>query len=724
MQWKSNQTIWHDDYDYDGDNQGWDDDLYNEDGTLKSAGESYGRAFDYTRKINNVGKSYVNSAVSASSKWMGRYANSDSTWYYNNSAQSDEQKLQREMSKELKSIARAVNAVRNVYGSAKEQNLKVKWSEGHESNSLVANNTIIVSPDPLHEDHTAKPDWSKDKRRDVVIGSALTVVGMKRMSTPMAVKKIITALQADSVKIQNATPLVGLEEDSIEIQNNDLVRALAINLWRAVEQDAARSEIMYEYRGSAPYFAANQLYNTDDKFRQEIQDIAAKYSGDLSGVDPSELSGISIEAAKLINWNINNSLIQEYQVQPDNNQFGEAVNEIMADLSQAVKSKSTTERWTACYNAGAKLSQLEPNQPAPDSPQPQQGDADGDGNDEQVAFGKPDNSKQPADTQPAPDAKTVPKKKIQDLLDKSLEDSFKEVPNGPRVGGEQDTENIDDDWADGLTEASTNVVFERSYSKDASGWAKQELQSLREKNRALFQRISKRLDPISEMQVLPEHGLRSGKLTTSKIWKVTTDAVDNDRVFQRKTINGVSRNLHIGILLDFSSSMCGNEDTVQRKIAVLLSDLLNRYENIKVEIYGHQGSESRNLVTKFEDELAVMNHRCRGGTDEGSAYAYCAKDIAQSADRKARKILFAIGDGHTNRDRVKNAVDLAKKVGVETVDILINEDPTHKEIAEKAYGEGQVVLVNPHSAELEFDILSTVTPWLTRLMERMRRQIL
>lgn len=714
--WKSGQTIWHDDYDYDNDNYGWDDDLYNEDGTLKSAGESYGRAFDYTRKIYNAGKSYVNSAVSASSKWMGRYAQSDSTWYYNNSAFSDEQKLQREMSKELKSIARAVNAVRNVYGSAKEQNLKVKWSEGNESNSLVANNTIIVSPDPLHEDHTAKPDWSKDKRRDVVIGSALTVVGMKRMSTPMAVKKIITALQADSVKIENTNALVGLEEDSIEIQNSDLVRALAISLWRAVEQDAARSEIMYEYRGSAPYFAANQLYNTDDAFRQEIQDIATKYSGDLSGADPSDLSGISIEAAKLINWNINNSLIQEYQVQPDNNQFGEAVNEIMNDLSQAAKSKSTTERWTACYNAGAKLSQLEPNAPsaAPDSPQPQQGDGEGE------AQGK---SAQPSDGE-SPDAKMVPKKKIQDLLDKSLEDGFKEVPNGPRVNGEQDTENIDDDWADGLTEASTNVVFQNAYSKDASNWAKQGLQEVREKNRALFQRISKRLDPISEMQVLPEHGLRSGKLTTSKIWKVTTDAVDNDRVFQRKTINGVSRNLHIGILLDFSSSMCGNEDTVQRKIAVLLSDLLNRYENIKVEIYGHQGCESRNVVTKFEDELAVMNHSCRGGTDEGSAYAYCAKDIAQSADRKARKILFAIGDGHTNRDRVKNAVDLAKKVGVETVDILINDDPSHKEIAEKAYGEGQVVLVDPHSSELEFDILSTVTPWLTRLMERMRKQIL
>jgi hypothetical protein len=236
----------------------------------------------------------------------------------------------------------------------------------------------------------------------------------------------------------------------------------------------------------------------------------------------------------------------------------------------------------------------------------------------------------------------------------------------------------------------------------------------------MFQAMVRKLDPISELQVLPEHGLRSGKLSTPKLWKVTTNSIDSDRIFSRKIVTGVSRKLHIGILLDFSWSMQG-EDHAQKKVAVLLHDLMERYDDITVEFYGHQGDEEYNRVTKFEDIESVVEHRISGMTDEGSAYAFCAKQIINNAHPKARKILFAIGDGQTNPERVKNAVDLSKKIGIETVDILISEHEESKEIAESSYGVGQVVVVQP-SSDLEDQMMRVLSPWLCRLMSKLRKQ--
>lgn len=672
-------TIWREDTDY------WNHDLddYDMDGNLKSSVDNYNDSSTYSSRIYDYGKKVYNTATSASARWVDKYSSTYDSWRYKDLG--EEERKQKELNKELRTIARAVNSVRNTSGKSRERNLKVVWAKEGQHNSVVADSNIYLSPDPLSDEHTLRPDWDKAKRRDSVIGDSLTVVGMKRQSTPMAVKKIMKTLELVKVKF-DGMGLVGID-DSVEIENSDLLRSLGVSVFKSVEQDSARTAILKEYRGSAPYFASNQLYNASDEAKKKVEEKVAKFSGDVDSMSDEDKQGISLAATALVNWNINNSLIPDNQISIPDNSFGSAIHDAMEILSQTENSKNTAERWTTSYEAASHLAALEPTS----------GQENEDGED---------------------GTSKVPSSDLNDLLNNNMENMFNEVSNVDDVSGEQETENIEDESAEGLTEASTNC---RMSSEKSNGEASERLNRIREDNKPMLMAMAKKLDPISELQVLPEHGLRSGKLSASKLWKVTTNMIDSDRVFHRKVVTGVSRKLHIGVLLDYSYSM-QSKDLSQKKVAVLMHDLLNRYSDITVEFYGHQGDEYNNKITKFEDIGAVVNHSIDDGTEEGSAYAFCAKQILNNAEIKSRKVLFAIGDGETNTDNVKRAVDLARKVGIETVDILINHNVERaQETAEECFGKGQVVAVSPHQ-NLEEQISRVLGPWLFRLMSKMRKQ--
>jgi hypothetical protein len=245
---------------------------------------------------------------------------------------------------------------------------------------------------------------------------------------------------------------------------------------------------------------------------------------------------------------------------------------------------------------------------------------------------------------------------------------------------------------------------------------------MRQLNKPLLESLKRRLLPIAENRILEEHGLRSGRLSHNALWKVGTDLVDNDRVFHRTLTLGFNQEMTLVLLIDFSGSMTRIIGDAQR-VGVLIHDALQEFPQVRFELWGHEGSMGYNNIYKFEDVGAFASHNTGGGTDEGGAYACVSKEIIKTSKPRDRKVLMAIGDGSTDREKVSNAVNLAKRGGVETLDLLIGGE-YHRADAEAAYGKGNVILIgDKYDAQIDNEILQVVQPWLVSAISKLCKQV-
>lgn len=709
-----------DDYGYSGyssQDMMYDFEEYDADGNLKSAEMHY----------KGTPVSYGTYNSSASSRWSSRFSSYDGGYY---SSLQGEDREKAKYNKELKTVARSVNAVRSVSGKLKrEKDLAVKWAKSGLKNNITGRSEIYLSPDPLSDEHTLKKDWTEDQRRDVVIGEALTLVGMKRLTTPIVAKKILDQLEDDEKWLMYEIDYPRYQRTH-KIATKDLLRrSIASILWKAVEQDAARSEVLKEYRGSRPYFAAAQAYYSDDSIKSGL---TSKIS-DLDGVelDDPKLQGASILAAELLAWNINHSLNQAEVIEPpEEGALYTHCEEAINLLVEAAQNPKTKERFNYALQAAEVLMQLEPNLQDPPQPQgqPCENGDDGDGEEEQEIDHSQDN----------PDLRNKIKEALKKKLNGEQNTAFGKSDNDTGVEGSQQVENVDDDNVDGLTEGA----WETEYVEGNLATLKTKpsklrilyeheperlLAELRKENASALARIRRKLDPISKRNFLPEHGLRRGRLTGSSLWKATTEMPDNDRIFHRKTVQGIDRDLTIGLMLDYSMSMYGPEIKAAKRICLLIKDALAEFPNVKVELFGHQYcSGEKNSVYHFEDDLTMVGIHPNGGTNEGSAYARCAKELINMTHSSSRKILFAIGDGCTGEDDLRRSVKLASEAGLETVDVLLHKrhpenDWFYNNVCD-IFGEANTTCVNPNSEDLGEQIISIVEPWLVRLMSRLQRQ--
>lgn len=711
----------------------YDLDDFDEDGNLKSA-ESYYKPKGTTYASYG---SYGNTSSSASSRWTSRFSSYDGGYY---SSLSDENKEKARMDKELKTVARSVNSVRSVQGKLKrEQDLIVRWSQGDNENNVRGKNEIHLSPDPLVDDVNLKNDWTIDQRRDVVIGEALALVGMKRLTTPIVAKRILEDLNSIECHIGNE---LKWDYTISETTDHALVKALAGKLWKAIEQDAARATILAEYRGSKPYFAAAQTYYSDDTVKEGINELVQQQEGfDLAD---EQRVGSAITAGSMLSWNINHSLNPADSITPPDGTFADTCEAAMEYLAQAVTSVKTTERFDLAVKAAKVLASLEPKRENPARPPDPSKDDEG----------------QQPDDQETKLRKKILKELLEDKKDGTYNSSFGRPSNKSGAKGSQETSNISDDSADGLTEASRYTEFSRVTGNGrATAETKQKLEKYRNLNRLALARLKKKLDPISRRSYLPEHGLRRGRLTNSALWKATVEMPDNDRIFHRKTLQGIDRMLSIGLLVDFSGSMNGAAIRAAKRVTVLLHDALKEYPNVDLQIFSHQGSNYNNTIRHFETIEGFMAHRTGGGTDEGSAYARCAKEMMSICPKGSRKILFALGDGLSNAEEITNAVNLARDAAIETVDILLHDirynayygsaEERLRQVS-KLYGESCASVIpftdNRHEeinpdwnddykehvrknnedvakyGNLTQQLTNVLEPWLTRLLNRIQRQ--
>ena len=726
----------------------YDSDLYDSDGNLKSSEDFYRNSNQSSWSYGGYGQT----SYSASSRWSGRYSTYDSSYL----DRLDGEELRNDkMKKELRTIGRSVNAIRSVSGKLKrEQNLTVKWSEnGYAQNNISGRSEIHLSPNPLMDSSTLKPDWSADQRRDVVIGEALTLVGQKRLCTPIVAKKIIEELEKDKRILCYERDYEEWDDPNRQATFKMLRRGIAGLLWKAIEQDAARAEVLKEYRGSRDYFSAAQVYYSSDKLKESI---TSKIEGVLGWNNETEkMIGASITAAQMLAWNINHSLdpakvIKEPQgVQWEGN-FIDAAEEAMSSLAEAAKNPKTAERHKLTMEAAEILITLEPEIEAPPS---------GGGRCEEGENEDDDQGQQQAENQ----QKTENEKKVRDrILDDLLsqqqngeqETSFGTVANQESISGQVRVEDIEDETSSGLTEAGQYTEFSvaENLTQAREGlkeWAFHQhflrevpdgigpLQHLRDLMAEARTRLMRKLNPIAQRNYLPEHGRRTGRLTRSALWKATTNLSDNDRVFHRKVLQGIDRNMTIGVLIDFSGSM-GSCLTTAKALALLIKDSLSLFENVDVQIYGHHGGGvhshnslwGMNQIIQFMDDETLAYSYGGGGTNEGSAYARVAREMMQQSSKSSRKVLFAIGDGATGRDCIVNAVKLAQEVGIETVDIFMGGSKSTldylQEEQENIYGKGQVACVTQQDSDalgtVQEQVIRVVEPWLLRLLSKLQKQ--
>lgn len=695
----------------------YDFEEYDADGNLKSAENIY---------KSSAPASYGTYNKSASSRWTSRFSSYDGGYY---SSLNEEQREKAKYTKELKTVARSVNAVRSVSGKLKrEQDLTVKWAKAGLRNNITGRSEIYLSPDPLSDQHTLKKDWTEDQRRDVVIGEALTLVGMKRLTTPIVAKKIMDQLEDDHRKLEYEIDYPRYQRIHNVPTKKLLRRSLASILWKAVEQDAARSEVLKEYRGSRPYFAAAQAYYSADSIKSDLTDKVSELEG-IELNDP-KLQGASILAAEMLAWNINHSLNQAEVIEPpEEGAFYTHCEEAMNSLVEAAQNPKTKQRFDLALQAAEALMELEPNLQDPPQSQgkPCENGDDGEGEEGQETDHSKDN----------PDLRNEIKRSLQKKLNGEQNTAFGKSDNDVGASGSQQVEQVEDDNVDGLTEGAWHTEYiegtlaqirakpQRLYIVTHYD-AEEMLAEFRKENAPALARIRRKLDPVSQRNYLPEHGLRRGRLTGSSLWKATTEMPDNDRIFHRKTVQGIDRDLVIGLMLDYSGSMYGNEIRVAKRICLLIKDALADFPNVQVELFGHQDCGEKNNVFHFEEDLAMVGLRTNGGTNEGSAYARCAKELINMTHSSSRKILFAIGDGCTGEADLKRSVKLASEAGLETVDILLHhrdqeEDWFFKHVS-SIFGEANTTCVSPRSENLEDQILSIIEPWLVRLMSRLQRQ--
>lgn len=688
---------------------------------------TYQRSFfddDYETTYKKVG--------AASSRWRDYYSGygggflSKTYSSFSRKDLSQEDRNREFLKTELKQIARTVNAVRNSKGAlSREKNLIVAWGSGDisnkEHNNINNSSKIFLSSDPLLIEGI-KDDWTLDQKRDSVIGEALTLTAMKRTIQPVHAKKlhqdVFSEIRCETdyneEQLLVVKPTLLSNESETDIFRT---RLIAKKVWESLETFKAQYDLLQDYKGCRDYFNAFLAFHSSKEYGAKLK----KYFDVLDG---EEIRLSSIQGAEILCWNINHHSFMSEQVIPPDGEVAEILAEAYELLMDGLEERSTIKRWELAVDVARVLKEL---------------DKDQDQEPEELALQL--NSLLNAQSGTA------------GRLFGGLVDSATNVGDGIEI----EVDNIEPDGFGGMgfSDVSEGAVLTELYGHElAQGIGLEGHQGERKqnhpwipdlyhytKNTRLVQyrqeiapylrSMRNAVAPYAEHTVLPEYGLRKGKISGRNLWKVPTALPDNDRIFRKDQIQGVTRDVTIALLLDYSGSTNGQIIYAEKAIAVLMNDLCLDYPQIDLRFYSHF-SGYKNLIRRYDEIAGLLMYDCAGGTNEGTALGLVGKNVFETAPKQNRKIIFSIGDGYSNTHEIKRSVDVCRAAGIEIYNILISDD---LDDAEYAYGKGYVL----NTPQIKYDfppntsydekrkklgslqteaILTSIRPWLVRVFSR------
>jgi len=657
-------------------------------------------------------EAYDGSGYSASSS-LSNYFGGTSYSRRTDVRDTEESKQQQDLARALKSVARSCNAIRATVGRGKDLSLKVKWSNGCESNNVKQNDTIVLSPDTILQKQV-KENWNEGKRSDALVGDALTAAAQKRTVTPSVVAEALVAAESDP--------------DA----------ATARILWSAIETDAAQQALLNDYRGAAVYFAASSAFHSSDEYRTTVEQA---FKNDR--IRKSEAATVALA------WNI------LHQKKLD---LAEDVKEATSTaLREFASAKNCRERWQASLRAVKLLRGLDseqqqeqsqtPPQPSPNPSEDQQGEGGGQGEPQQDTDGDTPSPSSNSDSSSDPLKNAGGQIGVSSLLG-----DLERNKTGAMADSAQNVEEIAEEDEDVNTSNAhleeearhTRLYDEQVMGADYAAAIAPATKALLAGYGNVVRRLSALADLFSTVNTCESYGRRSGQLDESKLWSVPSG---ESNVFFRRDEAGEKREVAIAVLVDLSgSTSCGRDtdgphgwaastdtsisqsqreeaakepriSTSLKRAAVILSEALRASDSnhgVRVHTYGHCSGR----VDYYGQTSNVVQGDHRGGTDESGALARTVVHLRETDTRDCRKIVVCVGDGQTDTDYLRQTVEAATRAGVEVYSVIVHANGRRNQTklhGEKAFGKSRFCAL----AESDQGKLPTVlTSFVTRVLSK------
>lgn len=563
-----------------------------------------------------------------------------------------------------------------------DNRVSVRWSNGSDVNRIEgeSSRTIFLSPDELVSSDSRKVS---DDVLDAMTGKVYLASTLRETVDPEAY----------------------LLAQAWRSHGKDPVSKNSVSLWESLETSIARSKILEDWAGFAPYIAEDARKSAATK--KQVQGF----------IDESVMAPNIDAVTTALSWNILNP--NDHVEIP--NCYEECIkiaDEVMANDFAA------NERFDVCNSLVSRMNEV----------LKQENDGEGNDQDESESrSGEDDSDKSKGGKDGKDDSDKGKDRKGKDGKGKDGKGDTPKVCDGSLLGDKvenktdktlseqeaSDPSKSDEEKGEirvsapsGMDDMGKNVrVVKESGKGMASPYSeivsqhKKEIASIR--SSLMFRKTQ---------ATMVSYGHRSGDIDENSLFKVR---MDDDRVMTR-TDSIDSKRIAICLLVDESGSMnCSEYGKTYyeqaRNVAIVLAEGLKGMDGIDVCIYGHtaedgfRGVTLREYYSPRQRNLPSLMKICgRNENHDSWAILHTANIFNRDYGDADRKIVFVISDGepagsryggHLARKHMLDVNNSCLKKGVEVYGVGIAE-AFSKETGDEMYGEGRCVILRDVKSSL------------------------
>lgn len=486
--------------------------------------------------------------------------------------------------------------------------IRVSWSNGQNVNQPGSSDrTIYLSPDGLID--PSNNEISEEKL-DAMTGKVYLASMLRETVDPVAFAQA-------------------------QVGRSNKKSAPIVKLWEAVETSIARSQLLEDWAGFAPYIAEDGRQSSATK--EEVQ----RYI-DTSVIQPNVESAITAIAWNLLNAN-------DPVVVPDvYDECVEVASEVLAEEVDA------SDRYRACHEITERIRKI--------LKETHTSEGEGDGDPDSTCSGDDDGGKSKGKGKPKPSSGGGAGEKspelcdgdmlgdiVENKIDASLSEQKAESESEVGSGG-----NIDVLTADSrMDQNGKKFIF---VPVDANKENHDEYRHIVANNRSAIQLVRSSLAFRNTDTSMVSFGHRRGDIDDNSLFKVR---MGDDRVMSvRDTVS--EKKIAVCLLVDESGSMgngAGSKSAMARDVAIILAEGLKGVRGITVNVYGHSaelttkkghcsGAVMFEYVSPRKSDLAsCMQIHGRGENHDGFAIQHTANQFLRDHADATRKIMFVISDG-------------------------------------------------------------------------------
>lgn len=617
-------------------------------------------------------RDYSYSTGSGSRSWMSKLSSSSSSWWRRE--EKDDKSVLQDLLNQLQNSA-------NIIGNDENGRVAVRWSNGANVNGAGADNSVYLSPDRL-----VSAGEVSEEVLDAMTGKVYLASTLRETVSPVSYHCANRFRPIPSSVPKNA-----------------------VGLWESLETSIARSKILEDWAGFAPYIASDAKRSSASK--ASVQDF----------IDASVMSPSLDAVTTAISWNLLNPK-DRVEIPACYEECVQAASEIM---EQEV---SADQRFDSCMNIVAKMDEIikktqqESDSEGDKKEKSEGGEGDKGGSGDSESKGEDNSSKSEGDDKGKSDkgkpskgkskskSKSEPKVCDSSLLGKPVENKTDIELSEQKA---EDTSKSDD-AADIRAKAPAGMCDmgkkHRVKSEPLGPTTEADYKEVVSAHRKEIAAVRNSLMFRKTQPMMVSYGHRSGDIDDNSLFKIR---MDDDRVMTRKD-SVDTKKIAVCLLVDESGSMGAHDGGSSyfqqaRDVAIVLAESLRGMDGIDVCVYGHTAEDGIRGVTLREyysprqrNLASLMNITARMENHDSWAILHTANIFNRDYGSHDRKIMFVISDGEPAGSgyggppawqhmlEVNNA---CLKRGVEVYGVGI-ANAFSKELGERMYGENRCVILS------------------------------